>query len=99
MTPVKLAFGGMNATALMKNARGRKGLKKMTMIDADKLKEEIRKIKKCFTSENCDYVTGYLSAMSVVEGMIAYLSEPPYEIPQGGNFFEDKTESGLLEDY
>ena len=71
----------------------------MTMIDADKLKEQIAKVKKCFTSENCVYVTGYISALSVVEGMIAYLSEPPYEIPNGGgNFFEDKTESGLLED-
>lgn len=71
----------------------------MTMIDADKLKEQIAKVKKCFTSENSDYMTGYICALSVVEGMIAYLSEPPYEIPHGGgNFFEDKTESGLLED-
>ena len=43
------------------------------MIPADKLKNQIAKVKKCFTSENSDYKTGYISAISVVEGMIAYL--------------------------
>ena len=48
----------------------------MTMIDADKLKEQIAKVKRCFTSQNSGYMTGYISALSVVEGMIAYLIDP-----------------------
>lgn len=43
------------------------------MISADALKKQIAKVKKCFRSENQDYATGYISALSVVEGMIAYL--------------------------
>lgn len=71
----------------------------MMMIDADKLKEQIAKTKKCFRSENSDYMTGYICALSMVEGLIAYLTEPTNMItPCGGNFFDDKTESGLLED-
>lgn len=46
------------------------------LISADALKKQIAKVKRCFHSENSDYMTGYLSAMSVVEGMIAYLSDP-----------------------
>lgn len=42
----------------------------------EELKKQIAKVKRCFTSENSAYMTGYLSAMSVVEGMIAYLSDP-----------------------
>ena len=36
-----------------------------------KLADEIASFKRCFKSENGDYLTGYLSALSVVEGMIA----------------------------
>lgn len=71
----------------------------METFDVEELKKQIKKIKRCFHSENSDYMTGYISALSVVEGLIAYLSEPTNEVPQGGgNFFEDKTESGLLEE-
>lgn len=45
------------------------------MISADALKKSIAKVKKCFTSENSAYKTGYISALSVVEGMIAYLED------------------------
>ena len=45
------------------------------MISADALKKSIAKVKKCFRSENSDYKTGYISALSVVEGMIAYLED------------------------
>lgn len=48
-------------------------LKQEEMISADALKKQIAKVKRCFTSENSSYMTGYLSALSVVEGMIAYL--------------------------
>ena len=68
------------------------------MISADALKNQIAKVKRCFTSQNSDYMTGYLSAMSTVEGMIAYLEYPEDDPNGGGNIFEDKTESGLLED-
>jgi hypothetical protein len=68
------------------------------MISADALKKQIAKVKRCFTSQNSDYMTGYLSAMSTVEGMIAYLEYPEDGASGGGNIFEDKTESGLLED-
>ena len=61
-------------------------------ISADALKKEVANMKKCFKSENHDYATGYISALSVVEGLIAYLCEPL------NNYFEDKTESGLLEE-
>ena len=49
--------------------------KKEVMISADALKKQIAKVKRCFTSENSDYMTGYISALSVVEGLIAYLTE------------------------
>lgn len=69
------------------------------MISADKLKREIVKIKLCFHSENSGYANGYLSALSVVEGLIAYLTGPTnMHSNGGGNIFEEKTESGLLED-
>lgn len=58
------------------------------MISADELKKQIAKVKKCFTSENSDYVTGYISALSVVEGMIAYLSDPT-EQPESLEGVED----------
>ena len=41
------------------------------MIDEKKLIEEIANFKRCQKSENCDYLTGYISALSAVEGMIA----------------------------
>lgn len=76
---------------------------KEKMISADDLNNQIKKVKRCFHSENSDYMTGYLSALSVVEGMIAYMedqatSDKKQAIFGGGNFYEDKTESGLLED-
>ena len=37
----------------------------------DWLKDEIAKFKRCIQSQNCDYLTGYLCALSAVEGMIA----------------------------
>ena len=43
------------------------------LISADALKKQIAKVKRCFTSENSDYMSGYLSALSFVEGLIAYL--------------------------
>lgn len=36
-----------------------------------KLADEIASFKRCVKSENSDYLTGYLCALSVVEGMIA----------------------------
>ena len=68
------------------------------MISADALKNQIKKVKRCFHSESNSYANGYLSALSVVEGMIAYLEYPEDDTNGGGNIFEDKTESGLLED-
>lgn len=49
---------------------------KEQMVSADALRKQIAKVKRCFTSENSDYMTGYISALSVVEGMIAYLIDP-----------------------
>ena len=37
----------------------------------DKLKEEIRRLKMNQHSENGDYLTGYMSALSTVEGIMA----------------------------
>lgn len=36
-----------------------------------KLADEIASFKRCVKSDNSDYLTGYLCALSVVEGMIA----------------------------
>lgn len=41
------------------------------MIDEKKLIEEIADFKRSQKSKNCDYLTGYISALSVIEGMIA----------------------------
>lgn len=49
------------------------------MISADALKKSIADVKKCFRSENSAYKTGYISALSVVEGIIAYLETPDDE--------------------
>ena len=42
-------------------------------INAEPLKKEIADLKRTIHSENTDYQTGYMSALSVVEGMIAVL--------------------------
>lgn len=41
--------------------------------DIASLKEQIADIKKAIHSPNSDYLTGYLCALSVTEGVIAYL--------------------------
>lgn len=41
------------------------------MIDEKKLLQQIADFKRCQKSKNCDYLTGYICALSVVEGMIA----------------------------
>lgn len=41
------------------------------MIDEKRVLEEIAGFKRCQKSENCDYLTGYISALSAIEGMIA----------------------------
>lgn len=41
--------------------------------DIAPLKEQIADIKKAIHSPNSDYLTGYLCALSVTEGVIAYL--------------------------
>ena len=40
------------------------------MINEKKMIEEIADFKRCQKSENCDYLAGYISALSAVEGMI-----------------------------
>lgn len=47
-------------------------------IDAEPLKKEIADFKRTIHSENTDYQTGYMSALSVVEGMIA--EQPAVEV-------------------
>lgn len=69
------------------------------MISANELKKRITKVKKCFSLENNDYMTGYISAISFVEGLIAILQgggETPVLV--AGQSPDDKTESGLLEE-
>lgn len=41
------------------------------MIDENKLLSEISSVKKNMKSDNGDYLTGYISALSTIEGMIA----------------------------
>lgn len=41
------------------------------MIDEKILLEQIKTFKRSQKSVNCDYLTGYISALSAVEGMIA----------------------------
>lgn len=40
-----------------------------------KLADEIASFKRCVKSDNSDYLTGYMCALSVVEGMIADMRE------------------------
>ena len=40
-----------------------------------KLADEIASFKRCVKSDNSDYLTGYLCALSAVEGMIADMRE------------------------
>lgn len=49
----------------------------MRLIDADALKAEIAETKQARVSGfgNSDYYTGYICALSVVEGMIAMLEK------------------------
>lgn len=61
------------------------------MISADALRKSIADMKKCFRSDNSDYKTGYISALSVVEGIVAYLIDPEPPI-------DEKEESGLVEE-
>ena len=42
-----------------------------TLNALDALAKEIADFKRCVKSENSDYLTGYLCALSAVEGMIA----------------------------
>lgn len=51
------------------------------LIDADALAMEIAKVKRCIQSKNSDYLTGYVSALSGVEGQIAY--QPTVEVVHG----------------
>ena len=56
-----------------------KTIKQLPPIQPDnglqKLADEIASFKRCVKSENSDYLTGYLCALSVVEGMIADMRE------------------------
>lgn len=45
----------------------------MIAVDVDKLKGEIADMKATIQAPNWGYVTGYISALSVVEGIIATL--------------------------
>ena len=45
----------------------------MIAVDLDKLKGEIADLKATIQTPSWDYVTGYISALSVAEGMIATL--------------------------
>ena len=58
-------------------------------ISSTALKKQIAKVKRCFHSENSDYMTGYISALSVVEGMIAYLEAPEEGETGGGNIHDN----------
>ena len=46
--------------------------------NVEPLKKEIAELKRTIHSENTDYQTGYMSALSVVEGMIA--EQPAVEV-------------------
>ena len=67
--------------------------KQEVMISADALKKQIAKVKRCFRSENNDYMTGYISALSVVEGMIAYLEAPLDESGKDADTCERKEDA------
>lgn len=50
--------------------------------DITELKKQISNLKKSISSPNSDYITGYISALSVVEGMIAGL--PSVDVAEMG---------------
>lgn len=61
------------------HGREREAIEQLPPIQPDNglqsLAEEIATFKRCVKSENSDYLTGYLSALSVVEGIIADMRE------------------------
>ena len=50
----------------------------MIVIERNRIAECVRELKKKQDSENSDYATGYLSALSTVEGILAVL--PSYDL-------------------
>jgi hypothetical protein len=60
------------------------------MIDEKRVLEEIADFKRCQKSENCDYLTGYISALSAVEGMIAEQPKAGEWIPCGERLPEEE---------
>ena len=46
-------------------------VKDICLIDANELKRIVRNLKGKQNGANCDYYTGYMSALSAIEGVIA----------------------------
>ena len=59
-------------------------------INAKPLKKEIADLKRTIHSENTDYQTGYMSALSVVEGMIAEQPAANVEPVRRGKWLENE---------
>lgn len=59
------------------------------MIDEKKLLQQIADFKRVQKSVNCDYLTGYICALSVVEGMIASQPKVGEWIPVSERLPED----------
>ena len=58
--------------------------------NVEPLKKEIADLKRTIHSENTDYQTGYMSALSVVEGMIAEQPAAEVEPVRRGKWLENE---------
>ena len=61
--------------------------------NVEPLKKEIADLKRTIHSENTDYQTGYMSALSVVEGMIAELPAADVEPVRRGKWLNTRAEN------
>lgn len=61
--------------------------------NVEPLKKEIADLKRTIHSENTDYQTGYMSALSVVEGMIAELPAADVEPVRRGKWLNTRDEN------
>lgn len=71
----------------------------MIMIERDFIARWVKELKKKQDSENRDYYTGYISAMSTVEGILAlvpeYDTDRLSEMPHPGLYTPDEVQTAM----
>ena len=80
---------------------GNGGMKRVIVIERDFIARLVREMKQRQSSENLDYYTGYVAAMSTVEGMLAICPEYDLgklaEMPHPGLFTPEEVCMKMVE--